>query len=154
MEQKFIAFIPENIATRMESLSQQTKAHWGVMGAQHMIEHLLTVFMISNEKIKFAGVFREETLPKRIAFLRGNEAFPRHVRIEGLPEDRPLPLRYADLQTARQHLIDEINLFVSRKDMIEKNGPVHPVFGPLGFDDWVRFHRKHLSHHFRQFGLI
>lgn len=154
MDQNFIAFDPEAIAGRINMLTVQSKPDWGVMGAQHMIEHLLTVFRISNGKLRFDLQVREASLPKRLAFLRGSEAFVRNIRIKGLPVKAPLPLRYADMETARQKLMDEIYLFISRKEETERNRPLHPVFGPLGFDDWIRFHRKHLSHHFQQFGII
>jgi hypothetical protein len=31
---------------------------------------------------------------------------------------------------------------------------LHPVFGPLTKSDWERFHSKHFTHHFKQFGQI
>ncbi len=154
MDQKFIAFDPEEIANRIKSLSENTRPQWGLMGAQHMIEHLLAVFRISNGKLRPALLVREETLPKRLAFLRGNEAFAHNIRIKGIPEEAPLPLRYDDMETACRKLIEELFLFASRKEEIDRESPLHPVFGPLGFDDWVQFHRKHLSHHFQQFGII
>ncbi len=154
MDLKFIAFDPEEIVDRINSLSRYTRAQWGLMGAQHMVEHLLTVFRISNGKLRTVLLVREETLPKRLAFLRGKEAFAHDIRIKGIPENAPLPLRFADLETARQKLIDELYLFASRKEEIDRERPLHPVFGPLDYDDWVLFHRKHLSHHFQQFGII
>jgi len=154
MDQKFIAFDPDEIANRINSLSEHAKPLWGLMGAQHMVEHLLTVFRISNGTLRTSLLVRKETLPKRLAFLRGNEAFAHDIRIKGIPENAPMTLRYADFETARQKLIDEIILFASRKEEIDRECPLHPVFGPLGFDDWVQFHRKHLSHHFQQFGII
>ena len=30
----------------------------------------------------------------------------------------------------------------------------HPIFGPIGYDEWHRTHYKHTYHHLLQFGLI
>ena len=30
----------------------------------------------------------------------------------------------------------------------------HPIFGPIGYEEWHRTHYKHAYHHLLQFGLI
>jgi hypothetical protein len=32
--------------------------------------------------------------------------------------------------------------------------PINPTFGPLNKEEWLQFHKKHLTHHFTQLGLI
>jgi hypothetical protein len=31
---------------------------------------------------------------------------------------------------------------------------IHPVFGPLSFDEWILLHYKHVTHHWNQFELL
>ncbi|MFI5156234.1 MAG: hypothetical protein ACHQEM_08610 [Chitinophagales bacterium] len=32
--------------------------------------------------------------------------------------------------------------------------PVNPTMGPLDHKEWIIFHNKHFTHHFKQFNLL
>jgi hypothetical protein len=57
-----------------------------------------------------------------------------------------------DLETAKITLIsswDAYHLVFQENPM---NLTPHPRFGPLNYDEWERFHAKHIDHHLGQFG--
>jgi hydroxymethylglutaryl-CoA reductase len=141
------------VVSPLDQLDLQTKPLWGQMSAQHMIEHLSLIVRISNGKMNVPQATPEEKIPSRLAFLRSDMELPREFKAPGLAQD-PLPLRFASMEAAREKLEAEITDFIQFFDENPNSRPVHPVFGPLDRADWVRFHNKHFTHHYKQFGLI
>jgi hydroxymethylglutaryl-CoA reductase len=68
--------------------------------------------------------------------------------------EEPFPLRYATTEEAVNELAAEVNYFFQLYSDEPGTTAVHPVFGELNFDEWVRLHYKHTTHHLRQFGLM
>jgi hypothetical protein len=62
-------------------------------------------------------------------------------------------LRYATLSDARAALGRELARFLDGPRSGEPRH-THPIFGPIGYDEWHRMHYKHIHHHLQQFGLI
>jgi hypothetical protein len=46
--------------------------------------------------------------------------------------------------------IDFEDFFSEKPDRTQS----HPYYGPLNYEQWIRLHSKHFTHHFSQFGLI
>jgi len=67
----------------------------------------------------------------------------------GLP-----PLKHKDFSAARAALEEEIAAFWSELAEHPEALYVHPLFGPIGAEEWSRTHFKHGCHHLLQFGLI
>ncbi len=150
-----LAFLREGQFLLLEKLAPDTPANWGVMNAQQMTEHVRDFFNISSEKVKMELLTPQEHLPKYIEFLYSDKAFRENTKApESILGKEGLPLRQPDLATAKAKLNDSVNDFID----YFKNDPeiktMHPVFGPLNFEQWVRLHHKHVMHHLRQFGLV
>jgi hypothetical protein len=73
--------------------------------------------------------------------------FMNPVLTGGLP-----PLRYPGLDEARTALAGGIERFLAGAGSTDLHQ--HPVFGPIGYEEWHRGHYKHAHHHLLQFGLI
>ncbi len=85
-----------------------------------------------------------------------------------LMSDRPMPkgfdspankkvpqdYQFENIDTAIRVLAVEVdnyyNYFNENPDAVLMN----PTFGELNKDEWEQFHKKHLTHHLTQFGLI
>lgn len=150
------SFSLEEVPQYLESLTEESQPRWGRMNAQQMVEHLISTLRISNGKTDPAKVpvfTPEDRLPAYREFLFSDKPFaeniPNPVFEKGIP-----PLRCADLATAKERLVQELqDFFAFFAENTEKTAP-HPFFGHLDFHGWEAFQRKHISHHFRQFGLI
>lgn len=155
MQEQKLAFINNSMFLLLNNLSADSKAGWGKMNAQQMIEHLADFFDVSTEKIKFPLSTPEEHLPKYKAFLYSDKEFRENTKAptEVLGEE-PLPLKTANLEAA----VAKLSIAVSDFFNYFKNDPgkatMHPAFGLLNFDEWIMMHYKHVTHHFKQFGLI
>ena len=144
-----------DILPALEKLTPETPANFGVMTAQHMVEHLIVLMKISTGKLQVPLSRSEEsaeTFKQQLIYT--DMEFPKGVKAKGIPEDKPLPLRNENLETAIAKLIAEIDDFHSFfKDNAEQK-TLHPVLNWLNYDEWKIFHSKHFTHHFEQFGLV
>jgi hypothetical protein len=139
---------------RLQSLKPDSPAAFGMMSSQHMVEHLAITFSLSNgnRTIEQTTNPRLGDITKR-RLLGTDMAFPEGFKAPILPENETLPYQYAHLSEAIEMLFAEITCFEAYFANNPDAQPVHPVMGPLGVDEWVIFHQKHLTHHLRQFGV-
>ena len=154
MQEKKLAFIKNDFFLLLGNIDPGTKANWGKMNAQQMIEHVAAFFNVSTEKIKFSLVTPEEHLPKFKEFLLSDKQFRENTKAPGnVIGEEPLALKYETFEEAVKKLRDLVDLF----ETYFKNNPgkktMHPVFGLLDFNEWVLLHYKHVTHHLRQFGI-
>jgi oxepin-CoA hydrolase/3-oxo-5,6-dehydrosuberyl-CoA semialdehyde dehydrogenase len=124
------------------------------MTAQHMVEHLVQSVRVSNGKKQLQELrIPEEKVPVRYAFLWSDQPLPRYIGATN-PE-QPLPdLQYASIPEALAVLEQELVIFEAYFKEHPDQKFLHPSFGKLNYQDWIRFHEKHFTHHFTQFGLL
>lgn len=136
---------------RLTNLSAQSKPRFGILTPQHMVEHLILTLKMSIGKIPIAEFApTEKQLAQKKALLFTDIPFPKGIKAPGLP-DTLLPLRFENLEAAKEELLkswDAYHLFF--KERPDKQTP-HPGFGSLHYEEWERFHTKHMHHHLSQF---
>jgi len=135
-------------------LEPAASAQWGIMSAQHMLEHLILPLHISRGllHVPLATPFEKLEKVKRIMLLSDaplKKDFAAPFLGSGLQ-----PLQFASFELAQMGLMNEIDLFLAHMEKHPDAVFTHPVFGPLTREEWFLFHRKHFTHHFSQFGLI
>ncbi len=138
----------------LRNTDPNTKPQWGIMTLHNMIEHLALVMKVSNGKLKATLKTKEENLPISKMFLMGPMDLPRGFKAPGLPENEPMPLITEDIEAAIKLLKLEIDNFYRYYQINRGAKEIHPIFGPLGLEEWELFHNKHFKHHFIQFGLV
>ncbi|MCS7073026.1 MAG: DUF1569 domain-containing protein [Bacteroidia bacterium] len=146
-------FLKQEVPSLLGKLTSETRALWGQMSAQHMVEHLGLVISLSNGKLAIPCQRSAEKIAISQAFLMSEQPFPKEFRAPMLPPE-PLPLVYPDLSTAIEGLQTELSRFWQAFSTQPYPQYVHPVFGNLTFEQWKQFHCKHFIHHFSQFGLL
>ena len=142
----------EEIKLKLALLQEDSKPLFGLMSPQHMVEHLIITFKLSVAKIKIADFEpTEKQLAQKEALLNTPMDFPKGIRAPGLPSTL-MPLKYKNLEEAMNQLIqsmEEYEHFFSEKG----KSTLHPRFGKMTFEDWNKFHSKHIPHHLSQFNL-
>lgn len=144
----------ETIKKRLEKLHAESPALFGIMTAQHMVEHLILTVKISYGRIKIADFGpSEKQLAHKQTLLYTDAVFPRGIKAPGMGDEALLPLRFPDLAEAKDELLKSLKNF----DLYFLENPetktVHPRFGTLSHNEWELFHAKHFAHHLGQFGL-
>lgn len=147
------SFLTRVLADAVDDLTGETPSLWGNMSPQHMLEHLTWAFQCSTGIIELPCYTPGPILERTKRFLYDNRPTPHLFKNPALGENPPALLfrDFADSKAAlRQELARFLNHFREQPGAMH----VHPVFGPLGAEEWHRSHFKHCYHHLLQFGLI
>jgi len=150
----FVKVNRNNVGSYLNQLAEETKANWGIMTAQHMVEHLAYVFDIATEKIEVPINTPEEHIEKFQDSLYNYRPMPVEYKHPLLRKDKTEDLVHENLAKAKEALLEAWDNFETY--FKENPGKVtnHVTFGKLDKDLWDLMHRKHINHHFKQFGLI
>ncbi len=136
------------------ALHQDSKALWGNMDAQQMIEHLIIALNVSTGKrvIELVTPIDKVDKIKNIGLL-SDRPLQRDFKNVALPLD-PIPHMQVDIATAIEELKKELKLFKNHYTLHPNIKHMHNVFGELGYHEWLWMHYKHFIHHFTQFGVL
>ena len=104
--------------------------------------------------MKFDLVTPVEHLPKYKEFLYSDKKFRENTKapVNIIGED-PLPIQFKSFQEAVEKLQESVDHFEKYFKENPHKTILHPVFGPLNFNEWVLLHYKHVTHHLNQFGV-
>lgn len=142
----------EEIKKKIALLQENAKPTFGLMSPQHMVEHLTITFKLSTGRIKIPDFEpTEKQLAQKEALLNTPIDFPKGIKAPGLPSTL-MPLKHKNLEEARNQLIQSIEEYEAFFKSEDK-ATLHPRFGKMTFDDWNKFHAKHVTHHLSQFEL-
>ncbi|RPI06077.1 MAG: hypothetical protein EHM64_04255 [Ignavibacteriae bacterium] len=134
-------------------LAEQTPPLWGKMTPQHMIEHLVWAFECASGILVLPCRTPVQLLERTKRFLYNNSPTPLEFKNPVLG-DEPLPFRFSSFSDAKAALQKEVDRFLVHFQEQPLAVHVHPLFGPLGAEEWQRAQFKHCYHHLLQFGLI
>jgi oxepin-CoA hydrolase / 3-oxo-5,6-dehydrosuberyl-CoA semialdehyde dehydrogenase len=151
----FVEMTSDKIEDCLNKLSEDSKPKWGILTAQHMVEHLEFTYRIaSGENQDFEVATPEKYLEKAQEMLYNyepmnhNHAFPLHKK------DQLEDLIHENLVIAKEKLLEAreqyLEFFKENPEATTKN----VVFGTLNKFEGYLLERKHLNHHFNQFGLL
>jgi hypothetical protein len=154
METTFLTFPEINLALLTKDLNKDTKPLWGSLNAWQMIEHLSDSIMVSIGEIE-SPVFTENEKVAKIKrmFIDSESPFRKDFQSPIFRGDG-IVFRNPSFNDAIQELNSYLAKFITYYEENPNKTNSHPVFGPLNKIDWERFHSKHFTHHFNQFGLI
>ena len=146
-------FLRDVVPSALTLLHDHSLPAWGRMSPQQMVEHLAWGFDLSTGAQVTQCPVPEERRQRLKPFLYSNQPSPQDfmnpVLVSGLP-----PSCHPSLDAAKEALGAACNRFLEESQSAADVLRVHPLFGPLGHEDWSRVHFKHVFHHLLQFGLI
>lgn len=140
----------QEIRSLLSALKPGATPIWGDMKPQQMIEHLIDQVAYTNgHKPPTLDVTVEEAKKSKQKWIYTDAIIPRNIILGTLPEQ----YLYSDLKVAIEQLLKELSDF---DDYYHTPGitAIHGGFGPLTHSEWIIWHNKHFTHHFKQFGLI
>lgn len=146
-------FLTVETPSILNQLTKETVPRWGIMTAQHMIEHLGNTMKLSNGKRSVNLITPIEQLEARRNFLFGAQPFQKNIKGNSGAAVL-LELKLPGLDAAKEALINEIQDFLTYFEGHDGLKPMNPIFGELTKQEWIIFHQKHFKHHFTQFGLV
>ncbi|MBL7683763.1 MAG: DUF1569 domain-containing protein [Flavipsychrobacter sp.] len=145
--------IEETIAT-LNKLSADTTPLWGGMTPQHMVEHLTMTIQASSGKMNIEQRSTpEEAAVAKQALIYTDMQIKQGVKSPLMGDTLPAYVN-ANLQDALNELKTELHHFADYYAANPSATHIQPRLGALKHDEWIIFHGKHFTHHFKQFGLI
>jgi len=155
-QEVFVEMTDEKIQECLNKLTENTKAKWGIMTPQHMIEHLEFSYRVASGEIQdFEISTPEKHIEKVKNTLYNYEKMPQHYNMPLMKKDKVEDLLHESLEVAKQNLLEARKQYIQYyKSNPEEKSFKNPVFGVLNRYEWYLQERKHLNHHFEQFGLI
>ena len=150
----FVDFNRAEIAKRLNALTESTKAEWGYMTPQHLVEHFEYFNRIGLGDVKVDMITPEDKLEKYQEFLWNHRPMERGYEHPAFKKGEPEDLRFESLDAAKESFwksYDEVEAFYKTKP---EGTLMNPVFGMLDRYQFKLLNDKHMHHHFTQFGLI
>lgn len=138
--------VKQDIISRINQLTPESKALWGKMNVAQMLSHCQKPIGVAFGEHQLQGSFIIKLIgPLFKSVLYNNKPYKR-----SLPTDRSFVItEQKDLETEKNKLIDMIHMFT--EDHL--TGGKHPAFGKLTKEQWSKATWKHLDHHLQQFGV-
>lgn len=153
--QEQLQFLKEQYIVLLQQANTNVQPKWGKMDFQQMLEHVADFVQVSTQKQFYPLVSPPEHMPKLKEFLMSDKQFRENTKAPAkIIGEEPFPHRYETVEEAKLELLAEVNYFFQLYADEPDLTAVHPVFGELNYEQWVRLHYKHVTHHLRQFGLL
>ena len=146
-------FLTHKLPELLNSLSSETKANFGLMTPQHMVEHL--VMALGSATTKYEG---ERIIPATEQQL-GMQKFIQsgsvlvHRPSDKTEADLP-PLNHDSLEEAISTIPDAVEKFYAFQDNNPDYIPYASFMGEVSYEDLALFHFMHIKYHLWQFGLL
>jgi hydroxymethylglutaryl-CoA reductase len=142
----------ETMLSILNGLSSSKTPLWGKMNAQEMVEHLSDMLMMSRGTGNFTIDVDAETIARRQQFLSSDKEMAKNIAVPFTKEI--IELRHDELELALDEFAEEWINFTEYYENNPSASVIHPYYGDLDFNLWLKMHDKHFMHHFKQFGLI
>jgi hydroxymethylglutaryl-CoA reductase len=136
----------------LNGLTPNQKPLWGKMKAQEMVEHLSDMLMMSRGTGNFTIDVDAETIARRQQFLSSDKEMAKNIAVPFTKDI--IELRHDELELALDEFAEEWINFTEYYENNPNTSVIHPYYGDLDFNLWLKMHDKHFTHHFKQFGLI
>jgi len=150
----FIESDLETLLTHLNRLTPETQPKWGQMSAQRMVEHLTDTLRIATGKNEQPLEIPEEKIERMQEFLASDKPMAQNIAVLFATVAMNEQLRNEELELAVDEFVEEWLFFEELFESNEGRTAVHPYYGPLNFEQWLRLSQKHHTHHFTQFGLV
>ena len=138
----------------MAKLTEKTNPNWGMMTPQHMVEHLEFFLRMAAGKVDTEIVTPEKRIERMQESLYNYRPMPREFSHPLFRKGEVEDLRFANLDEAKEAIMKAYDEYIAfYKENPDATAP-NTVFGDLNDEMWELLNRKHINHHFEQFGLI
>ena len=150
----FVEIDKEFLAFALSKLTPDNKPKWGIMSAQHMVEHLEYNFKVAVGEMQQEIVTPEKYLEKYQESVWNYKPMPREYDHPHLKKGESEDLNHGSLQEAIDSMLKSFDAYEA---FFKENPAVktkNAVFGELDKQHWDLLIRKHFNHHLAQFELI
>ena len=151
----FVEMTESKVSECLNKLTLNTKPGWGTLSPQHLLEHLEYTYKIASGEIQdFEITTPEKILEKVHNTLYNYKKMPREYDFPLREKSKMNELRHDNLETAKVRLLEARDSYLAFFKENPEAKIKNAVFGEMNKYEWYLMERKHLNHHFEQFGLL
>lgn len=150
----FNAYDLEAIERSTLGLTEKSVPNWGIMTAQHVLEHLDYFNRMALGEIKGKLLTPEDKLDQYLESLYNYRKMPKNFQLSSLRRGETEDLRYSSLEEARLAFLESLHQVDSYMKSNSDHRAFNPTFGDLNYYEWKLYVQKHFGHHFEQFGIL
>jgi len=144
-------FLVNKVPELLKNLKSDTKADFGLMTPQHMVEHLTWITKVTTTR---KGVPEDGPIENKMQKFFDAGCIFKHRPKEGETAADLPALKYGSLEEAIEQVPIAIKRFYDHYEADPDFKCYNPFMGEVGFTDIQKFHFQHYSYHFWQFGLL
>ncbi len=152
----FLELKVKEIKKHLNQLTDSSERKFGEMSPQLMVEHLEEVLKNGFGDLNPDDFMEipEVELEKLQDWLYSDKKIRPGSKYPLLKEGQTLEKKYKNLEEAKEKLLETLKEFLIFYRENPKAEKYHPRFGVLNKEMMDLFQRKHLTHHFEQFGIL
>ncbi len=151
----FTEITSEVIAQCLDELTKDSKPAWGDIKPQNMIEHLEYTYRIASGELQdFEIATPEKYLERTHETLYNYKKMPHGYDFPLADTSEIEKCKHPDLATAKEKMLEARDEYLAYFKENPEARTNNVVFGALNKFEWYLLERKHLNHHFEQFGLL
>lgn len=146
-------FLTNNFPELLNNLNSETKANFGLMTPQHMVEHLIGA--IESAAVKYEGERENPATKQQLGmqqFIKSGCVLS-HRPSDKTKADLP-PLKHSSLEEAISFVPKAVKEFYDFRDTNPDYIPYANYLGEVPFEDVELFQFMHIQYHLWQFDLI
>jgi len=150
MKNLFNAEVKEEIFSRIDKLTPDSKAQWGKMNVNQGLRHMSVAFDIPTGKLN-PTLVKVPPMPKWLLRFFLLHVKPPKGRAGTFKETDMVAnnINPTDFEAERKNLKMAIEDFSKKTSLITEN----KFAGKFSKDDWGKLNYNHTDHHLRQFGV-
>ena len=150
MKNLFNPGVKEEVLSRIDKLTPDSKALWGKMNVNQNLRHMTMAFEISTGKLD-PTASKVPPLPKWLFKFFLLTAKPPKGKAETFIEMNTVAnnVNPPDFEAERSNLKKAIDDFLNCNSLV----PEYKIAGKFSRKDWGKVNYNHIDHHLRQFGV-
>lgn len=151
----FVEINRNNVSGFLSKLTEQSKAVWGILTPQHLVEHIEKGFRIASGEIQdFEIDTPAEHLAKVQEMVYNYKPMPKGFKHPLMEKESLDQLIHPDLASAKVKMLEAWDAYDAYFKVNPDAETQNAVFGRLDKFGWDLLNTKHFNHHFEQFGIL
>ena len=150
----FVEMNRDTIVKCINGLTENTRPAWGIMTPQHLVEHFEFFFRMTTGEVQTEIITSEKNIEKYQDSLWTFEDMAKNYQHPLFKKDKTEKLRFDNLDDAKNALFLAYDNYIQFFKENPNAKTANTIFGMLDKYHWHLLNRRHMNHHFRQFGVL
>jgi oxepin-CoA hydrolase/3-oxo-5,6-dehydrosuberyl-CoA semialdehyde dehydrogenase len=150
----FVEMDRDTIVKCLNGLTENTMPAWGIMTPQHLVEHFEFFCRMTIGEVQTEIITPEKYIEKYQDSLWTFDDMTKNYQHPLFKKGQTEKLRFNNLEDAKAAFLISYDKYIQFFKENPNAKTANTVFGMLDKYHWYLLNRRHMNHHFRQFGVL